>query len=130
VSIDDFLPQEGLLSPERGPTQIIDISSEKKVVPLPSALRGPPEPKALPDRGPSSRNLTLETLLEGGPIFVVKRKKRPSMKYYWRNVELLRFHIVNPFNSNSNSSPPSVACLVPRSRGTSLPKRRGRWPKK
>lgn len=46
-------------------------------------------------RSSSAFRVTLASLETGEPIFEVKRRKRPYMKYYWKNRELLILHVVS-----------------------------------
>ena len=95
VTIEHFLPSKVFLSPEREAPTVIDISSEKKPLakPVPPKKKAPA--KGRPRATQKPEELTLEVLLRGAPIFIVKRKKKVSIKYYWRNAELLRFYIVS-----------------------------------
>lgn len=103
ITIDDFLPSEEAQPRNEPVPTVIDLSSDFKNHPLSKgkAVASASKPKS---RRPSFlRGITLESIQEGAEIFVIRRKKKISMKYYWKNSELLKLYVVSISPSNPSS---------------------------
>ena len=94
ITIDDFLPSEEAPLVQTPRATIIDLSSEPKpdVKPVPKTSN---VSASKPKRSSSLKRITLADLIPGTSIFLVKRKKKSTLKYYWKNSELLKLYVVS-----------------------------------
>ena len=93
ITIDDFLPSDEALLAETARATIIELSSESDSE-SDEAINTLDHSGSKPKRSCSLKRITLADLVPGNTIFLVKRKKKSTLKYYWKNSELLKLYVV------------------------------------